>query len=1210
MSDDTPLPASSSSSPPALVPTPLESLIAAIRTNDLAAFDAILAATPALDVNKRTSEGAVALVEACRFARYEMAQRLLSECKADVNVASGAASGKARGPTGLQAIHAACMALRLDLVELLLAAPGQRVDLTKVYDVAPPAMMCVFFCVANGYTIEQQQKALAILERLIAYAKRHDGLWDTLLQLETENGNRLVHAAAMVANHAALEMLLAAGADASTRSGSGYSLVQLVENNAFALRAAAEREVKVNHRKPNAAKALDRDVERTEVTATLAVLLRRSSIGALLSRKSDEGARGLDIKWLILAHVGVVAAINEPEKPAYVDAVMHTTASLYTAALRSSKSYGSLWQQALADVETRGLTAASVSTVLDALLGHSSLSRRVRVWMLLLTRSFRLWEANAGSDDAGKTELAVQALASDAVLTRVAHAASRSATKMIFSIYDRTEIDEDESYDEEVEFHLFIALTEMLVQLFTALAPRRPDLTDQAQLAECFARVTAPLQSLWSLLQPALQTLEESFGTPQRFSLVLHVLQTIAIMEDALRQPEPNAWKSCVKAVRDFAKREANNRSVSYETAKQVKLLHSIAQALPLPSSFVSRLVPLKRHLDVLLRSDAKILGLDLYALAHIDGLVSLEHKVEYLVVLAEEQSNSVHVSISRASGANYVEFIVQQILSTPPSRLKGELDVVLVNEPGVGAGVVREFFQLVQQSLFNPEFQGLDDSLVDSAPARHVSEIGSQWLQMARDRSPRGRRANAGRHSKRAADDKDAAGSRSDFTRFFPLFECVNSPSDEFRLKARLPRVARDVWLAKQAKQELHLTANDLLQDADEAQALSKLYQCAGRLLGFAIRDQQPLDANFPLAFWQFILHEAVPWEAYCGSNDVFRRSLQFVLDHDFDAAPLDMRFEYTTDVLVVGKPGEDTEVVQMEMELQRGKGNVLVDNKNKKHYVRLRAEQFFFGYELPYFKKLRDGLYDTIERKDLRLFSAAELHKVIRGDREIDLAGLKQAVQYSHGASPTHPVVQNFWQVVEEFDQTQKEMLLTFWSGSARPPLFGFDPNRRTTSAHHGSWYMDLEPKTKVDLCPTANTCDRRLMLPPYPTKDILREKLLVALEHGAIGYDRIPTTAKMKQIISQILQEKLEGATYQSDRASALTKELADAIKAQLKACNFTRCKYVVQVVIGEQRGEGVRMGCRCFWDPETDCYASETYSNDGLFCVATAYSVYLY
>lgn len=43
------------------------------------------------------------------------------------------------------------------------------------------------------------------------------------------------------------------------------------------------------------------------------------------------------------------------------------------------------------------------------------------------------------------------------------------------------------------------------------------------------------------------------------------------------------------------------------------------------------------------------------------------------------------------------------------------------------------------------------------------------------------------------------------------------------------------------------------------------------------------------------------------------------------------------------------------------------------------------------------------------------------------------------------------------------------------------------------------------------------------------------------------------------------------------------------------NLARYKYVVQVVIGEQRGEGVRMGSRCFWDSETDNVASETYVN---------------
>jgi hypothetical protein len=36
-------------------------------------------------------------------------------------------------------------------------------------------------------------------------------------------------------------------------------------------------------------------------------------------------------------------------------------------------------------------------------------------------------------------------------------------------------------------------------------------------------------------------------------------------------------------------------------------------------------------------------------------------------------------------------------------------------------------------------------------------------------------------------------------------------------------------------------------------------------------------------------------------------------------------------------------------------------------------------------------------------------------------------------------------------------------------------------------------------------------------------------------------------------------------------------------------------MVQVVIGEQRGEGVRMGCRCFWDADTDSYVSDTFVN---------------
>jgi len=99
-------------------------------------------------------------------------------------------------------------------------------------------------------------------------------------------------------------------------------------------------------------------------------------------------------------------------------------------------------------------------------------------------------------------------------------------------------------------------------------------------------------------------------------------------------------------------------------------------------------------------------------------------------------------------------------------------------------------------------------------------------------------------------------------------------------------------------------------------------------------------------------------------------------------------------------------------------------------------------------------------------------------------------------------------------------------------------------------------------------------------------------------------------MKAIIREVLDTKLNNLTYSPEHTSTWTREIADEIRNKLKELNLPRYKYMVQVVMGEQRGEGARMGMRCFWDSETDQYASETYITDSLFCVATAYGIYLY
>ncbi|XP_050951074.1 dynein light chain Tctex-type protein 2B [Labeo rohita] len=98
--------------------------------------------------------------------------------------------------------------------------------------------------------------------------------------------------------------------------------------------------------------------------------------------------------------------------------------------------------------------------------------------------------------------------------------------------------------------------------------------------------------------------------------------------------------------------------------------------------------------------------------------------------------------------------------------------------------------------------------------------------------------------------------------------------------------------------------------------------------------------------------------------------------------------------------------------------------------------------------------------------------------------------------------------------------------------------------------------------------------------------------------------------KECIREILREQLYGVQYNPEEVPTLSKSLADSIKNKLKDVGFDRYKLIVQVVIGEQRGEGVKMAARCFWDADTDSYAQDIFMNDSLFCVAAAFGVYYY
>lgn len=98
--------------------------------------------------------------------------------------------------------------------------------------------------------------------------------------------------------------------------------------------------------------------------------------------------------------------------------------------------------------------------------------------------------------------------------------------------------------------------------------------------------------------------------------------------------------------------------------------------------------------------------------------------------------------------------------------------------------------------------------------------------------------------------------------------------------------------------------------------------------------------------------------------------------------------------------------------------------------------------------------------------------------------------------------------------------------------------------------------------------------------------------------------------KEIIHDVLFDQLATKSYDAQAAAQWTKDIADIIEGKIKDLQFKKYKYIVNVVLGQQHGAGVKVGTRCIWDAEADTYAYDSFTNDTLFCVATVYAIYFY
>lgn len=98
-------------------------------------------------------------------------------------------------------------------------------------------------------------------------------------------------------------------------------------------------------------------------------------------------------------------------------------------------------------------------------------------------------------------------------------------------------------------------------------------------------------------------------------------------------------------------------------------------------------------------------------------------------------------------------------------------------------------------------------------------------------------------------------------------------------------------------------------------------------------------------------------------------------------------------------------------------------------------------------------------------------------------------------------------------------------------------------------------------------------------------------------------------LETIMKDILEQRLSDRVYDAKTCSALSQELATAIKVRAKEFKWDRYKLIVDVIIGQNLGQCIEVASRFVWDTETDSYACASFKNRSLFSVASCYGVYM-
>ncbi|KAG9453348.1 hypothetical protein H6P81_006252 [Aristolochia fimbriata] len=171
------------------------------------------------------------------------------------------------------------------------------------------------------------------------------------------------------------------------------------------------------------------------------------------------------------------------------------------------------------------------------------------------------------------------------------------------------------------------------------------------------------------------------------------------------------------------------------------------------------------------------------------------------------------------------------------------------------------------------------------------------------------------------------------------------------------------------------------------------------------------------------------------------------------------------------------------------------MVNINNLADYVSLVVDATVRSGIIRQLEAFKSGFNQVFPLTSLQIFTEDEFERLLCGEKDTWVSGeLLDYVKFDHGYTASSPPIVSLLEIIEEFECDQRRAFLQFVTGAPRLPpggLAALNPKLTIVRKHfHDSDDGDL---------PSVMTCANYLKLPPYSSKEKMRERLLYAITEG---------------------------------------------------------------------------------------------------------------